>query len=221
MYMGGNGWYWRIAFHRELPGVIEVRRAEDGIRTWAAEPGEYHHSFTGEYGGIWRRIGRAPNVVCGVGFIAQGFDVSSFYRRAPDADNPRAAWIFDGVPDEIIGNFGLIGGGAAGIELDCLSPDLGGPPNMLRLASSDDHSPMMMLVNEEFGVVPSNIGGDVNPRVHADLAFGETPSGGALFATSSIAWCGSLSHNGYDNNVSRITWNVLRRFMEEAPFPVR
>jgi N,N-dimethylformamidase len=53
------------------------------------------------------------------------------------------------------------------------------------------------------------------------MAFGETPAGGALFATSSIAWCGSLSHNAYDNNVSRITWNVLQRFMEDTPFPVR
>ncbi|PRH86115.1 N,N-dimethylformamidase [Labrys okinawensis] len=220
MYMGGNGWYWRIAYHQSLPGVIELRRAEDGIRTWIAEPGEYYQSFNGEYGGLWRRIGRAPNVICGVGFIAQGFDVSSPYRRAPDADNPRAAFIFEGVPDEIIGDFGLIGGGAAGIELDCLATDLGSPPNMLRLASSVDHSPMMLLVNEEFGVVPPNIGGDVNPRVHADLAFGETPSGGALFATSSIAWCGSLSHNNYDNNVSRITWNVLKRFLEDEPFPV-
>ncbi len=221
MYMGGNGWYWRIAFHSELPGVIELRRAEDGIRTWIAEPGEYYQSFNGEYGGLWRRVGRPPNMMCGVGFIAQGFDISSYYRRAPDADNPRAAWIFAGVADQIIGDFGLIGGGAAGIELDCLSPDLGAPPNMLRLASSEGHSPMMILVNEEFGVVPPNLGGDLNPRVRADLAFGETPSGGALFATSSIAWCGSLSHNGYENNVSRITWNVLQRFLDPAPFPVR
>jgi N,N-dimethylformamidase len=135
MYMGGNGWYWRIAFHRDLPGVIELRRAEDGIRTWIAEPGEYFQSFNGEYGGLWRRIGRAPNVICGVGFIAQGFDISSYYRRAPDAANPRAAFIFEGVSDEIIGNFGLIGGGAAGIELDCLTKDLGSPPTMPRLAS--------------------------------------------------------------------------------------
>ena len=48
MYLGGNGFYWRIAFDPELPHVIEVRRAEGGIRTWAAEPGEYYHSFTGE-----------------------------------------------------------------------------------------------------------------------------------------------------------------------------
>jgi N,N-dimethylformamidase len=218
MYMGGNGWYWRIAFHETLPGVIEVRRAEDGIRTWAAEPGEYFQSFNGEFGGLWRRVGRAPNVICGVGFIAQGFDVSGYYRRAPDAENPRAAFIFEGVADEIIGDFGLIGGGAAGIEMDCITTQLGSPPNMLRLASSDGHSPMMMLVNEEFGVVPPNLGGDVNPRVKADLAFGETPSGGALFCTSSIAWCGSLSHNNYDNNISRITANVLGRFLKQAPF---
>jgi N,N-dimethylformamidase len=218
MYMGANGWYWRIAFHDELPGVIELRRAEDGIRTWIAEPGEYYHSFNGEYGGLWRRIGRAPNVMCGVGFIAQGFDVSSYYRRAAGADDPRAAFIFKGVADEIIGDFGLIGGGAAGIELDCITTALGSPPNVLRLASSENHSPMMLLVNEEFGVVPPNLGGDQNERVKADLAFGETPSGGALFATSSIAWCGSLSYNNYENNVSRITLNVLRRFTDPKPF---
>ena len=35
----------------------------------------------------------------------------------------------------------------------------------------------------------------------------------AVFAVGAISWCGSLSHNGYDNNVSRITANVLRKFM--------
>jgi N,N-dimethylformamidase len=218
MYLGANGWYWRVAFHKELPGVIEVRRSEDGIRTWAAEPGEYYHAFTGELGGLWRRIGRPPNVMCGVGFIAQGFDVCSYFRRAPDADNPRAAFIFDGVEGERIGDFGLIGGGAAGLELDCINTALGSPPNTLRLASSENHSPLVMLVNEEFGVVPVNLGGDQNDKVRADLAFAELPSGGALFSVSSISWCGSLSHNGYDNNVSRITGNVLRRFLDEAPF---
>src|SRR4029078_11281234 len=120
--------------------------------------------------------------------------------------------------DEIIEDFGLIGGGPSGIELDCLTTNLGSPPNMLRLASSENHNSMMMLVNEEFTVVPTHLGGDHNERVRADLAFGETPSGGALFATSSIAWCGSLSHNDYDNNVSRITLNVLQRFLDPEPF---
>ena len=52
----------------------------------------------------------------------------------------------------------------------------------------------------------------------ADLAFFETRSGGAVFSTGSIAWCGSLSHNFYDNNVARITGNVLRRFLDPTPF---
>ena len=59
----------------------------------------------------------------------------------------------------------------------------------------------------------------IDPRLDGRLqAFGETPAGGALFATSSIAWCGSLSHNGYDNNISRITANVLKRFLDPTPF---
>jgi N,N-dimethylformamidase len=218
MYMGGNGWYWRIAFHDDLPGVIEVRRAEDGIRSWEAEPGEYYHSFNGEYGGLWRRCGRPPNMMAGIGFVAQGFNVSSYYRRAPDADNPRVSFIFDGVPDEIIGDFGLIGGGAAGIELDCINRLLGSPPNILRLASSEGHGALMLLVNEEFTATQPNLGGDQNERVRADLTFAETPSGGAIFATGSIAWIGSLPSHGYENNVSRITLNTLRRFLEEQPF---
>jgi N,N-dimethylformamidase len=66
--------------------------------------------------------------------------------------------------------------------------------------------------------VPPNLGGDQNDRVRADLAFAELPHGGAVFSVSSIAWCGSLSHNGYDNNVSRITANVLNRLVKPEPF---
>lgn len=218
MYMGGNGWYWRIAFSEHWPGAIELRRAEDGIRPWIAEPGEYFHAFGGEYGGLWRRIGRPPNMMAGIGFIAQGFDVSSHYRRGPDAANPRAAFVFEGVEGDIIGDNGLVGGGAAGIELDCVTYELGSPPHVLVLASSEDHAPTMLLVNEEFGPVPLNLGGDQNERVRADLVLWETPAGGAVFATGSIAWCGSLSWNGYDNSVSRITGNVLRRFLDPTPF---
>ena len=38
-----------------------------------------------------------------------------------------------------------------------------------------------------------------------------------MFSTGSIAWCGSLAHDGYDNNVSRITANVLARFSDPTP----
>jgi N,N-dimethylformamidase len=218
MYLGANGWYWRIAWHQELPGVIEVRRAEDGIRTWAAEPGEYYHSFTGEFGGLWRRNGRPPNVVVGLGFSAQGFDLCSYYRRQPGSYDPRAAFIFEGVTDEIIGDFGLIGGGAAGLELDRADQALGTPPNLLVLASSENHTDLILVVSEEVGVMTPDLTGSQHDLVRADLAFYETPAGGAVFSTGSIAWCGSLSHNNYANNVARITGNVLRRFLDPTPF---
>jgi N,N-dimethylformamidase len=32
-----------------------------------------------------------------------------------------------------------------------------------------------------------------------------------------MAWAGSLSHNDYKNNVSRITDNVVRRFVDRTP----
>jgi len=54
--------------------------------------------------------------------------------------------------------------------------------------------------------------------VRADMVFFETLNGGAVFSTGSIAWTASLSWNGYHNTVSRITENVLRRFLSDAPF---
>ncbi len=218
MYLGANGFYWRIGYHESLPGVIEVRRAEDGIRTWAAEPGEYFHSFTGEYGGLWRRQGRPPNLLVGTGFTAQGFDLSSYYRRKPDSFDPRARFIFEGVgDDELIGDFGLVGGGAAGLELDRADPLLGTPPHALVLASSERHTDIYMVVCEEILVNTPDLTGSQSPLVRADLVFFETPKGGGVFSVSSIAWMGSLSHNDYDNNVSRITENVLRRFVDPKP----
>ena len=56
-------------------------------------------------------------------------------------------------------------------------------------------------------------GGRQNPNVRSDLVFFETPNGGAVFSVGSISWCGSLPYNNCDNNVSRLTENVLRHFM--------
>ncbi len=220
VYLGGDGFYWKIAFHAELPGVIEVRRTEDGIRSWQAQPGEYHHSFVAECGGMWRRMDRAPQRLVGVGMTAQGFDVSSYYRRTPESyTNARVAFIFENIHDDILGNFGLVGGGAAGLELDRLDPALGSPQHAVVLASSEGHGEIMLIVKEELGMTLSNVSGTDNPLVRSDMVFFETEGGGAVFATSSIAWCGSLSHNRYDNNISQMLANVLNRFLRDEPFP--
>ncbi len=219
MYLGGNGFYWRCAWHPTLPGALELRRAENGTRNWIAEPGEYHHSFDGERGGLWRSLGRAPQRLVGVGFAAEGFDVSSHFRRAPGSFEPRAAFVFDGIgADEVIGDFGALGGGAAGMELDRADRRLGTPPQALVLASSELHSNVYVPTPEELRALYPGLDGIECPTVRADMLFFETPAGGAVWSTGSIAWACSLPHNGFANNVARITGNVLRRFVDPAPF---
>lgn len=217
MYMGGNGFYSRVAYSDAVPGAIELRRTEVEFREKSAAPGEYYHSFNGEYGGIWRRIGRPPGALVGVGMAVEGFDICGYYRRKPGSHDPRAAFIFDGVDDEIIGNFGVVGGGAAGIELDRCDTSLGSPPHTLVLASSEGLSNHYFPTIEDCLMVSSGLGAMDNPQARGDMVFFETPNGGGVFSTSSMSWSGSLSYDHYDNNVSRITDNVLRRFLDPTP----
>ena len=218
MYMGGNGFYWRIAHHPDNLGIIEVRRAEDGTRAWIAEPGEYFHSFTDEYGGMWRRQGRPPNLLVGIGFAAQGFDGGTYYRLKPGAHEERARFIFEGTSgDEVIGNYGSIEGGAASQEIDRWDSELGSPGHALVLASSENHRPGMLRVVEELHMSTpfTDMQGG---QVRADMTFFETPTGGAVFSTGSIGYAGALAHDGYDNDICKITTNVLRRFIDDTPF---
>ena len=103
IYLGGNGFYWRVALSTEMPGMIEIRRAESGIRAWAAEPGEYYHALDGAYGGLWRRNGRPPQKLTGVGFSAQGKFEGSYYRRTIESRDPEVRWILDGIEGDILG----------------------------------------------------------------------------------------------------------------------
>ena len=86
------------------------------------------------------------------------------------------------------------------------------------LASSEGHTDLYLVVCEELDVNRPNADGTQDPLVRADIVFYETANGGAVFSTSSIAWCGSLAHNDHDNNVSRMTDNVLRRFADPTSF---
>ena len=214
MYLGGNGFYWRVALHQSEPGAIEIRRAESGIRAWAAEPGEYYNAFDGAYGGLWRRNGRPPQRLAGVGFSAQGQFEGSYYRRKADPDDPEVGWVFEGIEDEILGDFGLSGGGAAGFELDRADPRLGTPENVRILASSENHSETFVLVPEEHLTHITNWPNEpVQDLLRADMVYFDVPGGGAVFATGSITFCGSLPHNDFNNNISALVGNVLNRFL--------
>ncbi len=226
MYMGADAWYWVHSFHPAYDhlgrGVVtEMRRCESGIRTWRAEPGEYYHQGTGELGGMWRFRGRSLYSVAGVGMTNEGFDISTYYSRTPDSLDPRVAWAFEGISyDEPIGNFGLVGGGCAGLELDIVDVTLGSPPHTLAVATSAGrHTEAYLLVMEDFGFNQQGLDGTVHPRVRGDIAFHETPNGGGCFAFSSIAFCGSLPWNEGKNNVSTLVGNVLNRFMADGPLP--
>jgi N,N-dimethylformamidase len=219
MYMGGNGFYWRIAYSSEWPGAIEVRRAEGGTRPWIAEAGEYRHAFTGEMGGLWRRLGRPPNLLVGIGFSGQGFPNSTYYRRTEASHDPRVAFIFAGVNEDIIGDFGANGGGAAGEELDRYDAHLGSPLHALVVATSEAIPKNVLRTIEEVTTINSLFQGHElrqDPNVRSDVVFFECPGGGAVFSTGSIAWAGSLAHNGYDNSIARICNNVLRQFLSAA-----
>ncbi len=117
--------------------------------------------------------------------------------------------------DAPIGDAGLEMGGAAGLEIDRLDFALGAPPHTLLLASARGFSDSYQHVVEEVSASDSLQGGTVSPYVRADMVYFEGPKAGAVFSTGSITWCGCLSHNTYDNPVSRITGNVLRRFSSQ------
>ena len=215
MYLGGNGFYWKVALHPEGNGTIEIRRAESGIRAWAAEPGEYYQAFDGGYGGLWRRNNRPPQQLAGVGFSAQGNFLGSYYQRRPETfTNREIAWIFTGIDEEIIGDFGFSGCGAAGFELDRADPRLGSPDNIHLLASSENHADTFALVPEEQLTHLATWSGEpVRDLIRADMIYQINDNGGQLFSTGSITFCGSLLYNNGDNNISRLLLNVMKRFI--------
>jgi len=216
-YLGGNGFYWVTTVADGAPHLLEVQRGRSGSRTWTGEPGEGHHS-TGEPGGHWVDRGRAPQALVGVGFCAQGGGPGAGYDRTPDSHDPRAAFIFDGIgPDEVIGDFGLKLGGAAADELDRADPAMGTPPRTLVVASTrGKHDDTYQRAVEEVEEMSSRAGGTNSEHVRADMTYLETPAGGSVFSVGSIAWSASLSYAGYDNNVARVTGNVLREFIRRG-----
>jgi N,N-dimethylformamidase len=157
-------------------------------------------------------------MLCGVGFVAQGFDRSSHYRRTEESRNPRVAFMFDGVEDDVLGDFGLLRGGAAGIEIDRVEDRYGTPSHALVVAHSENHTNIYEPF-EDVVAMGQPLPGD-RPPIRADMVFFECPGGGAVFSVGSIAYAGSLSHNGYRNNINRLTTNVLGRFLATAPFPM-
>ena len=121
-------------------------------------------------------------------------------------------------PDEVIGDFGLAGGGAAGYEIDRYDLALGTPPNALLLATSlgATRSTTRTCARRSGSTTPGSTArttswcaptSSTSRRATAEACSRPARSHGAA----------SLSHNDYDNNVSQVMRNVLDRFASPEP----
>jgi N,N-dimethylformamidase len=162
---------------------------------------------------MWRRSRRPPQRIAGVGFSGQGLFEGTHYRRLPASHDAEHAWIFDGITEDIIGDYGLSGGGAAGFEFDRADPDLGTPEGTVILARSENPPAHVTLVLEEMLSHLTTVTGESPDALkRAEIVYFRTPSGGEVFSTGSITFCGSLWRNGFEGPVSQLLENVVRRF---------
>ncbi|NMJ44492.1 N,N-dimethylformamidase [Roseomonas sp. JC162] len=221
LYLGGNGFYWKIVPFQGETWAVELRRAEGGIRTWAAEPGEGYHAFDGSYGGLWRRLGQPPQGLVGVGFSSQGGYRAEPYRFTDAILDPRLNFMRQGLEDRALpgasfGEQGLMGGGAAGHEIDRADASLGTPGHALVLASGVPRDPSFEPTNEER--LTQEWPGPREAIIRSDITFFETAGGGAVFSVGSMSFIGALPINAYDNTLARLLENVVRRFSSRELF---
>jgi len=120
-------------------------------------------------------------------------------------------WLFEGVTEDLFGDYGFSGNGAAGFELDHVDQRNGSPQNHVLLARSAGDSSTFMLVPEEQLTHLTNLtGGPEEEAKHADMIYFELPAGGSVFAAGSITFCGSPPWNDFKNDVSRLLDNYMR-----------
>jgi N,N-dimethylformamidase len=221
LYLGGNGFYWKIVPFQGETWAVELRRAEGGIRTWAAEPGEGYHAFDGSYGGLWRRLGKPPQALVGVGFSSQGDYRSEPYRFTDAIRHPRLAFMRQGLeeaaPGASFGERGLMGGGAAGHEIDRADRSLGTPAHALVVAVGLPQHPSFEPANEDR--LTQEWPGAREDVVRSDITFFESAGGGGVFSVGSMSFIGALPIDNYQNLLARLMENVLRRFADPTPFP--
>jgi N,N-dimethylformamidase len=216
MYLGGNGFFWITGLTDDL-STIEVRRSFSSTRPWDSNAGEAVLSTSGDPAGNWRNLGTSPQSLVGVGFTSQGWGGARGYRRLPDSFDPRVAGFFEGIEDdEAIGEFGHVMDGAAGDEVDRLDYALGTPPHALRLATSLPFPDQYQLAVEEVRNMTPTFGGSQSDLVRSDIVWFDLPGGGEVFSVGSVNWAASMGWNLGDNNVARLTTNVLRSFLADG-----
>jgi hypothetical protein len=142
----------------------------------------------------WELRQEPAATLLGVEYTHSGYQSGAPYRVIDDTH-----WVFADTglkQGDLFGHHSLherCPGGASGHELDKILPH--SPANICHLAKGINGS-------TERAAIPDGDG--------ADLAYFETASGGAVFAAGSLCWPLSII---VDEGVSRVTKNVLRRFL--------
>lgn len=216
MYLGGNGFYWVAGLDTARPWRLEIRRGDQGVRTYAMPGGERFLSINGMQGGIWRSRGRSSHGLFGVAFNAEGTGPGVPFKRTEASFDPLLAWMFRDIPaGDLIGEFGL-GGGASGDEIDSYDIACGSPATATVIATSTGHP-------DTFGITPEctmfpilKTLGSQTDEIRSDIVYYETDAGGAVFSVGSINWFCSLGYDDYHNNVAQLTGNVIREFLRRG-----
>jgi N,N-dimethylformamidase len=218
MYLGGNGFYWVTSVDPERPWLIEVRRDNSGTRCWNAPPGERTHLYDGVPGGLWRWRGRGPNTLLGVGFASEGWNVAQPFARQPASYSGTASVWFEGITEEVIGDKGHILGGVAGDEVDRFDVTLGSPEYAEILCTATGFAnEYQLVIEDQLLAMPNQGGADREDVVRCDMVYFPIEGGGAVFSGSSIAYCGALAWNNFDNDLATITTRALRSFCTSLP----
>ncbi len=213
MYMGGNGFYWVSALDSSRPWRLEVRRGDQGVRSYTLPGGDRTMSINGTQGGLWRTRGRSSHGLFGIAFNGEGTDPGAPYKRTDAGHNPAFEWMFKDIsPDELIGEFGL-GGPASGDEIDSFDLDCGSPTNGVVVATTTGHSDGFGIAPECVGFPITNTLGTQTSEIRSDMVYYDTNAGGAVFSVGSISWYCALGWKDYANNVAKLTTNVIREFL--------
>jgi hypothetical protein len=105
------------------------------------------------------------------------------FKKSKVSFDSAVSWIFEGTEkDELIGAFE---GGASGDEIDRYDAALGSPENAVVLATSETHSDLFGVFNEEIMFPMLDTMGPTCAKVRSDMVIFETAGGGRVFSVAS------------------------------------
>ena len=78
-------------------------------------------------------------------------------------------------------------------------------------ASKDPKENFILTPEERLTHLSTLSGAPEDEVLQADMVYFEVPGGGSVFSSGSITFCGSLPWNNYENNVSKLLENVIKK----------